>query len=872
MRSLLLAVVFALQTAPGLSVPTDVVLRSMLRSGSSTRQLLGNTGFENVSYGRAVGWAPYEGGYSLSAGAGRRNSTAVLCDNPDGTARLGAMQTLVLNRKSSRPLIVTGWSRAEGVAGTPSSNYSIYVDIIYTDGTPLWGQTGNFSTGTHGWERRTFTIVPSKPVAKLYVYALFRGIKGRVWFDDVEIRELAAGSGDVLYDGVPVRPVLTKTSARAHLTARTADGLAVGMDASTGSVVSVRLDGLEVGARGWPAGFFIRDVAADSDFLAFSDGGAQSIGLQLSASVRGRGNCIDVSGSVKDTTGRDRAVTLYFSLPVDLTGGLWWNNIRTSTPIAVGREYSGVVQVGTGANGAMSLYPFCCAVKGAVALSIGIDMRSPAQYRLAYNADVKSLFIAYDFALIRDSKRNPGRAPFHFVLFRSDPQWGFRSAAAQFYTAFPEHFACRTPKQGIWMPFTDISTVQGWKDFGFMFHEGNNNVPFDDSAGILSFRYTEPMTYWMPMAKPVPRTYEGALQVLREGLASTDPNRRRCAQAVLSSGTFDENGRYNLELQNTPWTDGAVFVLNPNPNLPGEHTKASLSWNSEIADALYGPSAKGVLDGEYLDSLEGWGMYRNFRREHFAYAQVPLTYTTDSRRPCILQIFSTYEFAARIADDIHSRGKLMFANAVPWRFPFLAALLDVMGTETNWFVGDRWQAESDEIFCLRRTACYKKPYLLLMNTNYDRMTPEYVEDYFRRCLFYGVYPSMFSHNASENRYWENPAWYNRDRKLFRRYIPLITRIASAGWEPVTGFASGDRRVFLERFGPAADGRVYLTAMNTSPAQVTTRVRVFPQKLGGTPAQPVENLLGVGHLAVDAGDLLLTIGPGQIAAFALPLSK
>lgn len=56
------------------------------------------------------------------------------------------------------------------------------------------------------------------------------------------------------------------------------------------------------------------------------------------------------------------------------------------------------------------------------------------------------------------------------------------------------------------MPFTDVSTVAGWEDFGFRYHEGNNNVGWDDAHGVLSFRYTEPMTWWMSMDPALPRT------------------------------------------------------------------------------------------------------------------------------------------------------------------------------------------------------------------------------------------------------------------------------------------------------------------------------------------------------------------------------
>jgi len=874
MRWLALALA-AVCSRSGWCAASGVVMRSMLHHPSNLKQLVENSSFERADGSSAVGWRPYEQGYAVARGAGRTGGTAVACTNPTGTGRFGAYQVLQLNRKAPAPLIVTGWSRAEGVSGSPSPDYSIYVDILYTDGTPLWGQTGNFSTGTHGWERRTFVITPSKPIATLYVYALFRNTQGRVWFDDVQVREVSAEKGQMLFDGVPVRLVAPKPVSRQAVSVATTDGLSLRMDSAVGSVVSLKSDGTELCQRGWPSGFFVRDVAAGSDMLSFQDGGAESIGLRLDASVKQRQHCVEISGVLKDTKRRDRAVTLYFSLPLDAVGGYWWDYLRQCRTIQAGVEYFNAVQVGTGANGAMSLYPFCCVAKGKMGIALGIDMRMPAQYRLAYNPDARSLFIAYDLALIPDSRRYPSSAPFRFVIYRVRPEWGFRSAADGFYRAFPEYFECRSRTQGIWMPFTDISTVQGWQDFGFMYHEGNNNVPFDDSAGILSFRYTEPMTYWMPMAKSIPRTYDSAVQVMRENLNSQSPELRKWSQAVLSSGTFDESGRYNLDIVNAPWTDGAVFTLNPNPDLPGAVTKSSISWNPTIAEQLYGAGAKGTLDGEYLDSLEGWGTYRNFRRSHFAFASTPLTYTTDSQRPCILQIFSTYEFARQISDDLHRRGKLVFANSVPWRFSFLASVLDIMGTETNWFSNGRWVPEGDAIFCLRRTMCYKKPYLLLMNTDYDRMTPNYVEDYFRRCLFYGVFPSMFSHNAADKPYWQNPNWYNRDRPLFKRYIPIIKRIAEAGWEPLTGFRADDTRVFLERFGPGEDGRLYLTAMNSSSARVKTIVTAPRREIGGVDITSVENLLGTGRIELlSRGELVraeLTLDAGEVAAFAFPIS-
>ena len=40
------------------------------------------------------------------------------------------------------------------------------------------------------------------------------------------------------------------------------------------------------------------------------------------------------------------------------------------------------------------------------------------------------------------------------------------------------------------------ATVAGHADFGIAYHEGDSTVASDDALGILSFRYSEPMSWW----------------------------------------------------------------------------------------------------------------------------------------------------------------------------------------------------------------------------------------------------------------------------------------------------------------------------------------------------------------------------------------
>jgi hypothetical protein len=110
-----------------------------------------------------------------------------------------------------------------------------------------------------------------------------------------------------------------------------------------------------------------------------------------------------------------------------------------------------------------------------------------------------------------------------------------------------------------------------------------------------------------------------------------------------------------------------------------------------------------------------------------------------------------------------------------------------------------------------------KPFLFLMNTDYDKFTPDMVEKFFQRCLAYGMFPGMFSHNAADNPYWGNPKWYNRDRPLFKKYLPLIKQIAEAGWQPVTIATCDNQKIYVERFGQDKQGRSFVTFFNDTAA-------------------------------------------------------
>ena len=284
------------------------------------------------------------------------------------------------------------------------------------------------------------------------------------------------------------------------------------------------------------------------------------------------------------------------------------------------------------------------------------------------------------------------------------------------------------------------------------------------------------------------------------------------------------------------------------------------------------PDVVPFLDGTYIDSFEMAASTLNYRREHFAHTEIPLVFDSEGR-VAQLQVFNTVEFARELALRMWAEGRMMFANSTPYRFAWGAPWLDVMGTETNWASGGRYRPNDDGTMNLRRAVCHQRPYLLLLNTVFDDFRPEWVELYMKRCAFYAVFPSMFSHDASSDVYWTRPYLYNRDRHLFKKYIPVISALNAAGWEPITHARSDNPQVYVERYGKPG-GPLYLTLFNDSAEAQAATVTLEAAALGvvAESRQVSEELTGGAHelVAGPEGTRLMgvTVAPEDVIVLRL----
>jgi hypothetical protein len=145
-----------------------------------------------------------------------------------------------------------------------------------------------------------------------------------------------------------------------------------------------------------------------------------------------------------------------------------------------------------------------------------------------------------------------------------------------------------------------------------------------------------------------------------------------------------------------------------------------------------------------------------------------------------------------------------------------------------------------------------------MNTDFEKFSHDLVEKYMKRSLAYGMFPGFFSHNASQGHYFTRPELYERDRELFKKYVPLCKLVAEAGWAPVTNARSNDENVYVERFGEK-----YLTVFNDSAEN-----RKVSIKLKKNSSTLCRELLSGKIIQITNGEFAVALGAEDVAMIEL----
>ena len=275
----------------------------------------------------------------------------------------------------------------------------------------------------------------------------------------------------------------------------------------------------------------------------------------------------------------------------------------------------------------------------------------------------------------------------------------------------------------------------------------------------------------------------------------------------------------------------------------------------------YGLLARSQADGVHLDSMQSsFGAYYNCRREHLEVADVPLTFDFDTGEPALLGTLSHCEFVQWIADDLHKKGKLLHSN-IESDSRYYVTYFDFYGGEVgSWGSGQRklYEVEPDARANAKRTLAYQKwvsnllqeeAYQRLDERTSEPLSHEQIEQYIQHQMFYGIWPGISAIGGGSalgylqfKRYFSSPEFYERDRDLFKRYIPVLRRITEAGWEPVTYATTSDAKVWIERFGYWDKNNLHFTIRNSTPEERKATVKVHLAQLANGKMSDVESLL------------------------------
>ncbi|MBI2299098.1 MAG: hypothetical protein HYU66_09190 [Armatimonadetes bacterium] len=525
---------------------------------------------------------------------------------------------------------------------------------------------------------------------------------------------------------------------------------------------------------------------------------------------------LELAGEVRDTSGADRAVAVSFRLPIDAAGWTWYDDLHNQQTIEPVIGYGSARVLGE--RRTIALYPFAALGNPDAALALAVPLDQPRIFRLTYDT-VHGYCLNYEFGLARDAAKNPSRAAFRCVLYRLDPRWGFRSAAQRYYDLFPQFFTRRLDRLGgagfmqdveAWdRPDIHPAAVSIWD---YWKREAND---LHRREGTKLFQYTEFSGWWgwalgiTPEKAKVKPTPEEAWRNV-EAIARGEGPNHDVARCVLNCAPYGRDGKPLLhDSYNAEW-GGYMYLCSPDPEIEGidgKLNRVSLTYQREVAQV-----EPNKLDGMYYDCAFVFAV-DNYRREHFRWADAPLVFDHVTKQPVLPMLFSIFECAKAIADDMHGRGKLVIANYSVTDLPtemYCALFVDLLGNEMLW----TWT--TDAKLSLQRVLAHQKPISMSWQEAKLDWPDERKERELKQAMFYGTFYQLS----------------RLDPVIRERWVPLTTLLAEAGWEPLTlAHAAGAAPVLLERFGRAADGNLHFTLRNEGEQEAAVTLRLEAAKLG-----------------------------------------
>lgn len=653
---------------------------------------------------------------------------------------------------------------------------------------------------------------------------------------------------------------------------KTADGFAISLD-ERGNVVG--LTGVALGrARRSPAGLLVRDVEKGGPPVPVGgrvEGRAgllrqkaelRTLGLSVEATMKPVGNYIEVAGVIRDTTGKDRAITVYWALPVGSNGWRWADSIsETRTKNDASHELSYLERgMQYGLNGSHSKYPLGALTSSQMGMTLAIRMDEPVVHRIGYSVGTGLFYVAFDFGLVSEKTikgRSLAEAPFRILMYRHDPRWGFRSALQRYYDFFPEFFVNRIPgeKQGGWFVWGDMrhyrdeaadsasSQDQGSQkageavtggalalQAGFRLHWGPGGaaaVKWDNDNGVLALQYIEAEFHQQTMGDYAEGfVFENAWERLKKVAAGDEEELAKFEKLGYARGYVPGKWIREHSLREALITVSRAALNSVNYEADGTPTgmPGQYPWMSESKWGIIFPcnldpdipQGKGAfcrhifLETGLQEMQEAGARYDGIALDSFGgYGQLS---RANYRREHFQYVDTPLTFSALD----HKPVIAMFTSTVEW-LRELARDMHARGlvlmANCSWYITPGWLT-------------FAAPYLDVFGAE----APLFADpDFIRAIARHRVCTDLPYKPVADEQLQRNllhgifPGHGNKPRYM-AQFAATFRELAQAGWEPLTQASVTPSTVRMERFGKI------LVLHNPQAVAVTARVNVDGKQL------------------------------------------
>ncbi len=627
------------------------------------------------------------------------------------------------------------------------------------------------------------------------------------------------------------------------LAAEVSDGVGLAFELEDdGRISSVSLHGrpLPVGNGG---GFYLCEPNRETTPVSLvgkvvAKGGKVHVNGESSLKARVRAEFvpgdgyIEVQGELEDLTGKDRGLWLGFNLPVDTVGWKWGRTLSTH-PVVSNDE--------PGYPDFNNLVPIPSVWNESGGIALAIPPTHPCVFEV--RADGDGLRIQMAYGLSRATTKFPSKARFCFRIYSIDGEWGYRDALAKYYDWYSEFYTIEP-----WI-MKALDHHHDWIGMNYVNSEfKTEHLINPDKKQFMAYTKTSARIQNLDGLRDIEtrNDFQEAIgraitiQHYEKNGGKSSSLIREGREALLNSACYDPDGNFAVFKMGKGEID---FPHNCDPELFAD--KGVPNYGS-----MYLEKAEDICDdlgfvSIHWDRLGGWGTALNYRKEHFAYLDHPLTFDQEGR-VCAHVKFTNYELfdayreqSKRIGLFHEAAGMKVYGwNKKPnkpagqerdGRF-FTAAL-----------VAGGWQEGSFKPiglggFDFERVVVGRKSYRISSGNivaHKDAPTIEAVKNALAKTTAYGFacpVQIQYFYKPGHPGYLEEYSGIKKPehRDLWNRYEPANLAIRLAGWEPVTHAWSSSDAVQLQRFGKGDE--IYLTVWGPEPPE-TVDVEIDAAALG-----------------------------------------